>query len=323
MAEPTTPAAAPTVAQAAAKPQPAQPAATAPVPESGAGAAPPPLLAPDGAQGGLLARLNPVRLFRRATPLRHVAEGNALIERKNFAQAMIAFSKALALDPNCGEAYAGLGASMARKGSRSALEAALTNFGEAIARNPFAEHYYVATARIYERLGKRKEATLERKKMIIVKTLATDANNAVANNNMGILLLQQQQVAAALNHFERAIATDPKYDVALRNHATALLQLAIKQRDEAKRAELFEKAQVLAARALDVAASVPSLLLMAKLLLARGNTEEALSACTQAEAQDEANHHVYALKKIVLERMNRMEEARIAYDKYMLYAGAK
>jgi small subunit ribosomal protein S1 len=40
--------------------------------------------------------------------------------------------------------------------------------------------------------------------MVVVKTLATDPKNSIANNNMGILLLRNKQTDPAIKYFQKA-----------------------------------------------------------------------------------------------------------------------
>jgi len=278
------------------------------------------LTLPGPARPGVLQKLNPLNLFKQETPRRWVKEGQRLMEYKNYAQATIAFNRALGLDKDCADAHAGLGAVLSRKGGRSNLEAALKHYEEAIRSDPFNDQNFSISARIYEKLGLRKEATLQRKKMVIVKTLATDPTNPIANNNMGILMLQQKQVAQALAYFQKSIQYNPRYDVAFRNFASTYYQLAAAEGDEGKRRDHLEQAEAQILRALEVSESVPSLLVHCKILLLQKRYEDALARCERAEALEEANKNIYGLKKVVLERLNRMGEAQVAFDKFQMYS---
>ncbi|MBI3993612.1 MAG: tetratricopeptide repeat protein [Candidatus Lambdaproteobacteria bacterium] len=276
-----------------------------------------------GSRSGLLKKLNPVNLFKKETPERFVRLGETLLEQKNFAQATIAFNRALSLDKECADAYAGLGDCLAKKGGRVNMQNALELYEQAILRNPFDEDVYVYRAKIFDAMGKRKEATLERKKMVVVKTLTTDPRNAVANNNMGILLLRNNQTEAAIEYFRKSVETDPSYEVAYRNLATVYFNLSKAAGDEAKKKELLEQAQVHITKALELLKSIPTLLVAARVLMANGENEPALELVTQAEAQDPAHKDVFGLKKLLLERLNRMEEARQAYASYRMFSSGK
>lgn len=269
---------------------------------------------------GLWSRLNPFNLFRRETPQRYVKDGQFLLENKNFAQATVAFNTALSLDANCAGAYQGLGLVLVKKGGRMNLDTALKHYDQAILLDPFNEDNFSVTARIYEKLGKRKEATLQRKKMIIVKTLTTDPRNSVANNNMGILLLQQKQEARAIEYFEKSIECNIRYDVAYRNLAATLYQQALAMEDSSKRTGPLDLAKGQICKALEIIETVSSLLVHCKILMAEDHLEEALEASERAEAIEEANKNVYGIKKLIYERMNRMEEAQTAFEKYQLYS---
>ena len=301
---------------AQAEPEEAVPAAASTPP------APAPVPAPKRG-GGLLNKLNPANLFKKETPTRFVRLGEALLLQKNFAQATIAFNKALSLDTDCADAYAGLGDCLAKKGGRVNMQHALEHYDEAILRNPFDEDVYIYRAKIYDALGKRKEATLERKKMVVVKTLATDPNNSVANNNMGILLLRNKKMEAAIEYFRKSVEADPNYEVGHRNLATVYFSMSKAATDEAQKKELLDQARVPIAKAMELMKSIPTLLVYARVLMADEENEQALELVTQAEAQDPAHKDVFGLKKLLLERLNRMEEARQAFASYQMFSTGK
>ena len=261
-------------------------------------------------------KINHLNLFRKETPAAFVREGEDLLDKQNTAQATMAFQRALAMDPNHVPAYQGLGNVYLKKGGRSNLNTALENFQEAAKRNPFDVHLFAVKAKIYEKLGKMKEATLERKKMMIVKTLESDPKNAIANNNMGILLSQQNQVQSAIDYFKKAITSNPKYDVAFRNLAATHLKMAGEEQDEEKKQETILRAKSFINKALDVAPTVLSLIMQAKIYMMDGRHEEALASCGKAEEIEGANKEVFAMKRLALEKLNRIQEAQLAYEIY-------
>ncbi len=283
------------------EPKPAEEAAEEPIPDKG-----PPR--------GFFYYFNPVNLFRRESPEMYIKEGKNLEEHQNLALATMAYQKAISLDKSRPEGFKGLGHVFLKKGGRSNLEAALKNFKEATLRNPFDDQVFAISAKIYERLGKLKEATMEKKKMMIVKTLQTDAKNPIANNNMGILLLQQGQTKQALEYFKKSIDANPLYDVALRNLATAHYKTAAEGKDENIRQDAILKAKGFIGKALEATVNAPSLVVQGKIFVLESRLEDALRVCEEAEELDHASKGVFALKRIVLEKMNRTAEAQEAFD---------
>ena len=273
-------------------------------------------------KGSLLKRLNPLNLLKQETPGRFVSEGQDLLEHKNFAQATIAFRKALSLDANCVPAHKGLGDVLLKKGGRTNVGQALEHYLKVLELDPFHDSVYALTAKVFDALGKPKEATLERKKMVVVKTLATDARNPVANNNMGILLLRQNRVSDAISYFQRATEADPHYDMAFRNLATVFYKLATSTEDAAKREEYLNRTEGPITKALEISRSVPNLLTQGRILSLQGQDAQALELVEQAAAQEPANKDVFGLKKLLLERLNRMDEAKQAFESYQVFSRA-
>ena len=274
----------------------------------------------DQSAPGLMSRLNPLNIFRRNSPEALVSEGKELLDNKSYAQATVAFQKALQLDPNHVGAYRGLGKVFFKKGGRSNMENALKHYLEAIKRHPMDHDLYAISAKIYDALGKRKEATLERKKFVIVRALDADPKNPIANNNMGILFLQQGRTDSALSYFNKAIDSDKNYDVAHRNLAAAYFQMAKKEQDQDKKSSLNGRAKAEILKAVKITPSVPSLLAHARILLAEGNLEEVITISDRIDEMDPANKDVYHLKKLAYEGLGKFEEARNAQESYVLFA---
>jgi tetratricopeptide (TPR) repeat protein len=287
-------------------------AAPTPAQAPDAGSAPAP--APEGRQ--LLKKINPLNLFKRETPANLVRTGRELEANRNLAQATVAFNRALVLDPNYAPAYVGLGDILLKKGGRANIEAALAHYREAIKRNPFSETVYAAMGRANDMLGRRKEAALEKKKMVVVRTLQAEPGNPVANNNMGILFLQQGNVQAAVDYFTRAVQSDPRYETSLRNLAITYYKLAADATDPAVRETHLDKAKGFVSRALGIALAPLTLLAQARILTLEERFEEALGVCEQVEAIDPTMKEVFGLKKVALMKLNRLEEANKAYETY-------
>ena len=268
-------------------------------------------------------RLNPVAWFRSETPDAWVKEGDRLLEIGNRNQALIAFHKAIALSPECGEAHRGLGRVTMLKGGRNNFEAALLHFREAARLNPYDDRVYRASAIAYEKLGKPDLAVIERKKLGALKTLQSDPDNAMANNNIGVLFMQQEQVERAIECFKKAIAAHSKYDAAYRNLATTYFLMATNTKDESKKPALLQNAAATIAHAVAITASVPSLLTQARIQIAMGEANRALDAVAQAESAEPHNPAVHLVKRTALEKLGRMADAQVAHEAYEAYEKAR
>ena len=263
---------------------------------------------------GLFQKFNPLKLFRREAPSSLVSAGRQLEDNRHFAQATVAFNRALALDPDHAPAYEGLGDVLLKKGGRANVEAAVLQYQEAVKRNPFNDRTYAALGRAYDSLGKRKEAALEKKKLVVARTLRADPANPIANNNMGIMLLQQNWIVAAIDYFTRSTKADPRYDTAVRNLAVTHYKLASDTMEPATRAQNLEKAKNYITKALAIAESPLTLLTQARILLLEERFEEALAVCERVEQIDPAMKEMFGLKKAALLKLNRLEEANKAHE---------
>jgi tetratricopeptide (TPR) repeat protein len=286
-------------------------------------AAPVPAPAEDVEQKkSLLERFNPINLFRKETPATFVEEGTRLLESRSLRQATAAFEKALELDPEFAPAMRGIGLVTVARGGKTNLQAALAHFQAALKRDPFDDATYNTCAMVYEKLGNANAAVLERKKMTVVKMLQTEPKNAVANNNMGILLMSQQQPDAALSYFRKSIESNPKYDVAVRNLATALYQLGANGPQE-KRGEYQAQAAEAVEKSLALGINFASLLLQSRIKLLAGDADAALEIVTRAQAMDPGNKDGFAVKQMALEKLGRMAEAQVAHENYVRHAAAQ
>jgi Tfp pilus assembly protein PilF len=274
---------------------------------------------PEEDKRSLFARLNPANLFRKETPASYVEEGTRLLESRSLRQATAAFEKALELDPEYAPAFRGIGLVTVARGGPTNLKAALAHFKEALKRDPFDESTYNTCAMVYEKLGDANAAVTERKKMAVVKTLEQDATNPIANNNMGILLMSQKQPDMALTYFRKSIEKNPKYDVAIRNLATALYTLATTG-PEGSRGEYQSQAAEAVEQSLKLGISFASLMLQARVKLLAGDGEAALEIATRAQAMEPGNKDGFLVRKMALEKLGRMAEAQVAHENYVRHA---
>ena len=270
-----------------------------------------------------LTKINPLRMFRKKSPDFFVNEGKDFMENQAFAQAMLAFNNALAIDPNSSAALRGLGKVFYKKGGRSNMKTALNYYQEAIKRSPMDHELYAISAKIYDTMGQRKEATLERKKFVIVRALDVDAKNPIANNNMGILFMQQGKTDVALSYFQKSIDSDKNFDVAYRNQAAVYLKMAKETEDADKKENYNMKAREGIEKAVEISPTPASLLAFGRILLKEGKFDQVLTIVEKIDEMDPANKHVFKLKQLTLEGLGRFEEARDAENSYRIFSGGQ
>ncbi|MDH5751280.1 MAG: tetratricopeptide repeat protein [Deltaproteobacteria bacterium] len=273
----------------------------------------------DEIKRGFLSMLNPANWFSRHSTEKLIREGRDLLDNGSLAQATVAFKRALNIDSKCVPAYRGLGKVFFKKGGRSNIETALAYYSEAIKINPLDADLYAITAKVYDAIGKRKEATLERKKFVIARALEVDEKNPVANNNMGILFLQQNRIEEAIGYFKKALDNDRNFDVAHRNLAATFYQQAKGEKEPGKKRDLIAKAKTEVEKALSIMPSVASLLAKGRILMMMGDFEAALAAANKADEMESANKDVFLLKKLSLERLGRFDEAKTAFESYQAF----
>jgi len=301
----------------------ATPSSPPPAPEMTADSDPLKVSGEEVKSGGFLSSLNPVRWFRKKSPDFFVNEGKDFLENQAYAQAMLAFNNALAIDPNSAAAFRGLGKVFYKKGGRSNMKTALNYYQEAIKRHPMDHELYAISAKIYDAMGQRKEATLERKKFVIVRALDVDAKNPIANNNMGILFMQQGKTDVALSYFQKSIDADKNYDVAHRNQAAVYLRMAKETDDADKKFQYNLKAREGIEKAVEISPTPASLLALGRIRLKEGNFDEVLSIAEKVDEMDPANKHVYKLRQLSYEGLGRFEEARDAENSYRIFSGGQ
>jgi tetratricopeptide (TPR) repeat protein len=265
-------------------------------------------------QRSFWSKLNPRLWFRKETTELRVKEGDRLRNAGNRNQALVAFHKALALDPNCADAHRGLGRVTLGKGGRANAQAALAPFQEAGRLNPYDGRIHQALAIAYEKLGKGALALPARKKLGAIEALQANAADPVANNNMGVLCAQQEHMERAVDCFKKSIEGNRKYAPSYRNLATTYYRMATAEQDESKRGALLSEATTAIERTIDAAA--PNLLAHARILIAKGEALRALDMVAQAEPLDAASPTVYQIKRAALEKLGRMTEAQHAHEAF-------
>jgi Flp pilus assembly protein TadD len=67
---------------------------------------------------------------------------------------------------------------------------------------------------------------------------------------------------------------------------------------------------------------VPNLLTQGRILALQGQHEPALELVEEAAQLESANKDVFGLKKVLLEKLNRMDEAKQAFESYQVFSRA-
>ena len=268
------------------------------------------------AKGSFMARMNPLNLLKKDTPEALVKEGRALMERGNYNQAALSFQRALEKDPKFAGALLAQADMLLKKGGNQNLKLAITHLQRAAALTPLDDHIYRTTAKIYRSLNMLKEEQLEMKKLVVVKTLATDPHNAIANNNMGVLFLQQDLANEAMAYFNRAIIGNAKYDVAYRNIGLTYMKMHADGTGPTAKTEappdLLEKAKTNLDKALALHTSAGNLVARARLHMTEQQFEPALALCEKASHLDAANKEALMIIKAIHIKFGRLEEAQQA-----------
>ncbi|MDH4121699.1 MAG: hypothetical protein OEV94_08365 [Deltaproteobacteria bacterium] len=255
--------------------------------------------------------------FQRDTPPALVKAGKALAEQKGFNQAAMMFGRAVEKDPNFIPAYVAWAEMLIQKGGTQSVKEALAILQKAVMVDRLNETLYIMSAAAYRMLNMKKEEESERKKLGVVKTLATEPTNPLANNNMGVLMLMQDQYEGAMEFFKTAIEANSKYDVAYRNMAMASLKGMGLEQDPVKKKDWMEKAMGFLNRALNINdRSAPNLIAMARLMMIQEKYNDCLTLLDRAEKLDSVNKEIYAIRKAVYMKTNRLEEAQQASALY-------
>lgn len=131
----------------------------------------------------------------------HNRQGNLLAGEGKYAEAIVAYTEALRLDPGLAEAHNGLGSALDDQGK---IEEAIAQYTEALRIKPdFASaHNNLGTA--LAKQGKRDLAIRE-----FLEALRLEPNQAGAHYNVAVMLLEQGKTAEAAPHLEAASKLDP------------------------------------------------------------------------------------------------------------------
>lgn len=142
--------------------------------------------------------------------------GNALYGNRDIEAAKQAYLKALEIQPNLAHICANLGSIYAEV---EQLEDAISCYQKAIAIKPNFPQAYRNWGRLYQRLDRMSEAA---DCWYRANQLAPQQVTPEQHLNLGNLLWKQDKQDAAIQCYQTAIASDPKYVPAYQNLGTAL-----------------------------------------------------------------------------------------------------
>lgn len=218
-------------------------------------------------------------------------------EAKNYRQAEVLLSRAVALDPRSAEAHMSLGVALnglkrhneARESYRKALALrpnyalALSNLGNASA----ALELYQEALESYD------------------KALAIDGRLSEAHNGRGWALCRVRAYDEAIASLNRALSIKPDYASALSTRAVALREL-----------QRFDEAMADCNRAIALAPDdANGWLWRASILLLTRQVAEALSDCEKALAADPGFSQAHSLLGQCLAALGRVDEALASFDR--------
>ncbi len=251
--------------------------------------------------------LDSVRFEARDPAILHYERGNGLYEAQDFAGAAVAYREAVRLNPDSPEAHAGLGKALARSGE---MMEAMAAFRRALTLRPTLAQARLGLAALYEQQGDLDSALREYQ-----NAARADPDLAEARYNLGRLLHEKGDLDAAIAEHQAALSLRPdlpdawfSFGVALQERGDLDAAITAYRRavegfadgpdaDESKLAAAHLKLGVavfLKGRDAEAAlaevreavrlepGSAPARLVLAGLLMARGDREAALEECQAA-----------------------------------------
>lgn len=262
------------------------------------------------------ALLNPIKFLSVASQNQFINDGYNLMREGNHKHAISAFKTALRENPNCVDAYVGMGKATAALGGINNSKMAIQLFQKALTLDFARFEVYDEMIVVYERLGDKKRANAERRKRYTARALKQTPENPIANNNMGVLQLQLNNLDEAIRYFRKAIHYDDKVGVSQFNLAKALFKKASDPKHENESKDILKKAATELEKTLNANVTAEALLLKSKIFLQYGELETALEICDAAYNLDPSMKEAYATKRVIEEKMGNLEQATHAYDTY-------
>ena len=139
-----------------------------------------------------------------------------MLQKGQVDEAIIHFRKALAIQPDYGEAHNNLGSALHQKGQ---VEEAIVHFKEALAINPGDAGAHCNLGNTLLQNGQVDEAITN-----FQQALTIQPEYALAHSGLGNALLQNGQVDEAIAHLQKTLAIEPGYAIARNRLGYALLQ---------------------------------------------------------------------------------------------------
>ena len=196
--------------------------------------------------------------------------GKALKELDRVEEAVQAYSKAIAIKPDYAEACNNMGNALREQGK---LHEAMQAYYKALATKPDYAEACNNMGNALREQGKLQESIQAHKKAIGIKP-----DYASAYNNMGLTFTEQGKLEEALVSYKKALSLKPDFAEAARN----LVLLPINSIDEQTITELFKRLSIISANIDDQS---QKLFFEANLLSHQGKYEEAFKIFVDANAE--------------------------------------
>lgn len=246
-----------------------------------------------------------------------VADGNILLQQKDYTSAIIAFKSAISEDSTSFDGYIGLARAYRTKGGLANAKLSIKAYYKALEIDYLSLETYEELISLYQRVGDKKRETLERKKLFVARNLKSTPSDPTANNNMGVLLLQQNNFNYAIRFFKKSLKAKPKFMLARKNLAKALLKKSTGEKDKMKRDDFLKKvAQHIHIILSEEKDAADVLLLKSKLLFQKEEFEKALEVCNRAYHLEPGLKEVYNTKRAIEEKLGNISKAGEAYEMY-------
>lgn len=172
------------------------------------------------AVGAVLGQFHLVGNDNGAHGYANAADG--FLEKKEYAQAISYYEKAIKAEPAYAKAYSGMGQALTQMGR---WEEAKKYYEKAIEVNPNDSLTYNNIGMFYDR-----QERPELAKKYFLKAIEIKPNNSQAHNNLGMVYGKQGQMEKAREEFEVSIKLNPKSVRALTNLGLVLYRSGDKER---------------------------------------------------------------------------------------------
>jgi len=156
-----------------------------------------------------LASYDKARALRSDYAEAHNNRGAALHEMKRYHEARVSYDQAIALNPNYANAYSGRGSTLH---ALKQNDDALASFDQAITLRPDVAEAYNNRGKILQEVKRFDDALASFDKAIALKP-----DDADARNNRGIILMNKGRMKEAEEMFLKALALKPDYANSLYN----------------------------------------------------------------------------------------------------------